>query len=149
MSDELIIERAVSCLEREFPPGLTEPAAVADRVNQELRTRGVSVAPERLVELLAADPRVLVEYRDDDGAPWLRLRSAVSEEDARARLVEILIEARTFDELVEKIAGESAAHSHPLFKDALRFLAEGKDGALEESLRVVFSQTLSRLKEER
>src|SRR3954462_2113774 len=118
MADELIVETAIRCLEREFPPGLTSLTALDDRVNAELRARGTSVRPERLAELLARDPRVLVEYRDADPTPWARLRSAVSDEDARARLVEILLEAETFDEIWGRITAESAGESHPLFRDA-------------------------------
>lgn len=144
MTDALLVETAVSCLVREFPPGPTSPAELADRVNADLRERAASVEPERLVQLLESDPRVLIEYRDGDATPWLRLRSSVTDEDARARLVEILIEARSFDELAENITGESAAKSHPLFRDALRFLAEGKPNGLEEPLQETFAQALSR-----
>jgi hypothetical protein len=144
MTDELLIETAIRCLDREFPPGPTAPSSLTDRVNAELHARDVSVEPERLVELLTADPRVLVEYRDGDDTPWLRLRSSVTDEDARARLVEILVEARTFDELAESITGEFAARSHPLFGDALRVLAEGKPNGLDDPLKETFAQALSR-----
>lgn len=144
MADELIVETAIGCLEREFPAGLTSLVALDDRVNAELRVRDTSVGPERLVELLAADPRVLVEYRDGDATPWVRLRSAVTDEDARARLIEILLEARTFDEVWGRITAESAAESHPLFRDALRFLAEGKPNSLDDALKESFAQALTR-----
>jgi hypothetical protein len=144
MTDELIADTAISCLEREFPPGLTSVAALDDRVNAELGGRGLSVSRARLVELLADDPRVLVEYRDGDATPWVRLQSAVTEEDARARLVEILLEAGTFDEVWGRITAESAAESHPLFRDALRFLAEGKPNSLDDPLKETFAQALSR-----
>jgi hypothetical protein len=144
MADELIVETAIRCLEREFPPGLTSLTALDDRVNAELRAHGTSVRPERLVELLACDPRVLVEYRDADPTPWVRLRSAVSDEDARARLVEILLEAETFDEIWGRITAESAGESHPLFRDALRFLAEGKPNAFDDPLKESFAQALGR-----
>ncbi|HSU39730.1 MAG TPA: hypothetical protein VLJ38_09180 [Polyangiaceae bacterium] len=144
MADALIVETAIGCLEREFPPGLTSLVALDDRVNAELRARDTSVAPERLVELLAADPRVLVEYRDGDATPWVRLRSAVTDDDARARLVEILLEARTFDEIWGRITAESAAESHPLFRDALRLLAEGKPNSLDDPLKESFAQALTR-----
>ena len=144
MANELLVETAVRCLEREFPPGSTSPAALADRVNAELRGRGLSVDPDRLVELMTPDPRVLVEYRDGDSTPWLRLRSSVTNEDARARLVEILVEARSFDELGESITGEFAAKSHPLFREALRVLAEGKSNGLDDPLKETFARALSR-----
>jgi hypothetical protein len=144
MADELLIETAIRCLQREFPPGPTAPASLADRVNAELRARGGSVDADRLVEALAADPRVLVEYRDGDATPWLRLRSSVTDEDARARLVEILLESPTFDELGESITGEFAAKSHPLFREALRVLAEGKPNALDDPLKETFAEALAR-----
>ncbi len=144
MADDQIVETAIACLEREFPPGLTSFTALDDRVNAELRARGISVGPERLVELMADDPRVLVEYRDGDARPWVRLRSAVTDEDARARLVELLLEARTFDDLWASVTAESAVPSHPLFRDALRFLAEGKPNSLDDPLKESFAQALDR-----
>lgn len=68
----------------------------------------------------------------------------VSDEDARARLVEILIEARTFDELAERITREFAAKTHALFGYALRFLAEGKPNGLDDPLKETFAQELAR-----
>jgi hypothetical protein len=144
MAHSLLVDTAVACLEREFPPGPTAPSALADRVNAELREREVSVDADELVRLLQADRRVLVEYRDGDATPWLRLRSAVTEEDARARLVEILVEARSYDELSESITGEFAAKSHPLFGAALRLLAEGKPNGLDDPLQATFAQALER-----
>ncbi len=144
MRKALIVETAVRCLELEFPPGLTSPVELAEQVNGQLRDQGVSVDPDRLVDLLESDERVLVEYRDGSTAPWIRLRASVTDDDARARLIELLIEGKTLDEIAEGITGEAAAKSHPLFSDALRFLAEGTPNALDESLREVFARELRR-----
>lgn len=144
MPDDLIVNTAIACLTRELPPGPTWSPTLANQVNADLLERGVSVSAERLVELLAREPRVLVEYRDGDATPWVRLRSAVTDEDTRARLVEILIEARSFDELAESITGEYAANPRPVYGYALRFLAEGKPNGLEEPLQETFAHALAR-----
>ena len=142
MPDSLIADTAVRCLERQLPPGPTALTALSDLVNAELLEQAVTVAPEQLRELMAADPRVLVD--DREGAAWIRLMSSVDDEDARARLVEILVEARTFDELSARITAEFAAKSHPLFGYALRLLAEGKAGGLDDPLMETFAQALAR-----
>lgn len=145
MSDDaLILETALTSLEQEFPPGPTWPPSLAERVNARLRERDLSVEPDELVELLAPDPRVLVEYRDGGAVPWVRLRRSVTEEDARARLVEILIEAATLDELMERVAAEYGANPHASYGYALRFVTEGKANGLDEGLIPTFERALGR-----
>jgi hypothetical protein len=146
-NDALILETALGCLEQEFPPGPTWPPSLADAVNARLRAQGVSVAPEHLVHLLEPDPRVLVEYRDGGAVPWLRLRSSITAEDARARLVEILIEAQSFDELAESVALEYGADPHRIYGYALRFITEGKPNGLDDGLVETFGRALSRFSE--
>jgi hypothetical protein len=68
----------------------------------------------------------------------------ISDEDARARLVEILLEAGSYDELAEQITAEYAAKTHPLFGYALRFIAEGKPNGLDDPLKETFAHVLGR-----
>jgi hypothetical protein len=142
MQDRSIAEVAVRCLARQFPPGPTSLTALVDSVNAELLEHALRVTAPEMLELMATDPRVLVE--DRDGAPWVRLMSSVDDEEARARLVEILLEAATFDELSERVTAEFSAKSSPLFGYALRLLAEGKPNGLDDPLMETFARALER-----
>lgn len=71
-----------------------------------------------------------------------------SDDDATVRLLKILDDARTFEGLCDGISGAyGAAHSHPLFGTALRFIADGDASNLGPDLQERFAQVLSRFVE--
>jgi hypothetical protein len=68
-----------------------------------------------------------------------------SEDDARARLLKIIDDAKTFDELDERIQDEYATKSGVVFGAAVRFLAESDPSGLDASVQERFAQALSRM----
>jgi hypothetical protein len=71
----------------------------------------------------------------------------VSDAEARARLLKILDDARTFEELSRAVAHEHAAKTHAVFECAARFLAERDPAGLDSALQERFAQVLSRMVE--
>ena len=71
----------------------------------------------------------------------------LTDREARDRLLKILDDARTFEELGDGITAESGAKAHPLFGCALRFLAEEDPSQLDVDLQERFAQVLSRMVE--
>jgi hypothetical protein len=71
----------------------------------------------------------------------------LSDAEARARLLKILDDSRTFADLDQAITAEHAAKTHALFGDAVRFLAERDASGLDGALRERFAQVLSRMVE--
>ena len=68
-----------------------------------------------------------------------------SEDDARARLLKIIDDAKTFDELDERIQDEYATKSDAVFGAAVRFLAENDPSGLDAAVQERFAQALSRM----
>jgi hypothetical protein len=72
----------------------------------------------------------------------------VTDDEARRDLMASLDDAKTFEQLA---AGITAAHgakdSHPVFGDALRFIAERDAGGIDGGLQERFAQVLSRMVE--
>jgi hypothetical protein len=73
----------------------------------------------------------------------------LTDAEGRARLMKVLDDARTFDELGASITAEYAAKTHELFARALRFLADGDPSCLDAALKERFAQVLSRFVESR
>lgn len=71
----------------------------------------------------------------------------LTDDDARARLLKILDDARTFDELHGALVAARRADSHGLFDSALRFVASDDAAGLDWPVRERFAQVLSRFVE--
>lgn len=71
----------------------------------------------------------------------------VTDNEARARLLRILDDAHTFEELDEGITAEHRARTHALFGTVLRFIAEGDASDLDAVLQERLAQVLSRFVE--
>jgi hypothetical protein len=72
----------------------------------------------------------------------------LTDQEARARLLKILDDAKTFEDLGKGITAEYAEkESHPVFGCALRFLAEADPTKLDAGLQERLAQVLSRFVE--
>ena len=73
----------------------------------------------------------------------------LTDDEARARLLKILDDARTFDDLHAALLATGGAETHVLFGCALRFVANDDPAGLEWAVRERFAQVLSRFVESR
>jgi hypothetical protein len=69
----------------------------------------------------------------------------LSEGDARNRLLKIIDDAKTFEELDERIQDEYATKSDAVFGAAVRFLAESDPSELDDAVQERLAQALSRM----
>ena len=74
-------------------------------------------------------------------------RGVLSEAEARARLLKIIDDAKSFEQLAEHVRAEHEAKSGAAFGAAVRFLAESDPSGLEFSVQERFAQALSRMVE--
>jgi len=68
-----------------------------------------------------------------------------SEDDARARLLKIIDDAKSFEELDERVQDEYATKSGAVLGAAVRFLAESDPSGLDTVVQERFAQALSRM----
>jgi hypothetical protein len=73
----------------------------------------------------------------------------LTDDEARARLLRILDDAKTFEELEAGITDGQGAKASAIFDRALKFIADGDAGGLDGELRERFAQVLSRFVESR
>jgi len=74
----------------------------------------------------------------------------LTDAEARTRLLGILDDAKTFEDLGDGItAAYDATNTHALFTAALRFIAERDPSGLDGELQERFAQALSRMVESR
>lgn len=72
-----------------------------------------------------------------------------TDDETRRRLLELLDDARTFDELERSLRGRIGTDPSPLLEGALRFLEAGDPSGLDPELEERFAQVLSRFVESR
>lgn len=72
-----------------------------------------------------------------------------TDDETRRRLLELLDDARTFDELERSFRGRIGTDPSPLLEGALRFVEAGDPSGLDAELEERFAQVLSRFVESR